>query len=95
MKFDRAVIEYRLGIATLWLAAVLMVGFLGLIHFAAISFLVPSWYDMHTADRIFAFMLIVPFALAADYFGYRYVKGRIDDSRWTAEIKREHESRNG
>ena len=95
MKFDRAVIEYRLGIATLWLAAVLMVGFLGLIHFAAISFLVPSWYDMHIADRIFAFMLIVPFALAADYFGYRYVKGRMDDSRWTAEIKREHESRNG
>jgi hypothetical protein len=94
MRFDWDDFDYRLGIALLWFVAFLLVVILAIFHLVAISFLVPSWFELDIVSRGFAFVLVGGFCVFADIVSYRYVKGRMDRSRWTAEIQREHESRN-
>ncbi len=94
MRFDGEEFEYRLGMAVLWVVAVLLVLILAVFHGVAISFLVPAWFELDIVSRGFAFVLVGGFCVFADIANYRYVKGRMDSSRWTAESKREHESRN-
>jgi hypothetical protein len=94
VRFDREIIEYRLGIATLWIAALLLFVILVTFHGVAISFLVPSWFELDIISRGFAFILIGSFCIWVDIMSYRHVKGHMDRSRWIAEIRRDRESRN-
>ena len=94
MKFDREIIEYRTGIAVLWMTAFLLLVVLAVFHFVAVSFLVPAWYELDPVSRGLAFAFIGSFCVWVDIMSFRYVKGRMERSRWTAEIAREHESRN-
>jgi|GEM_PF-1850176 hypothetical protein len=93
MKFDREDFDYRLGIGVLWITAFLLLFILALFHFVAVSFLVPSWFELDPVSRGLAFAIVGSFAVWVDIMSYRYVKGRMDRSRWTAEIAREHESK--
>jgi hypothetical protein len=94
MRFDRDDFDYRLGIAILWVTAAFLLAILTAFHLVAISFLVPSWFELDIVSRAIGFVLVGGFCIWIDIVSFRYVKGRMDRSRWTAQIKREHESRN-
>ena len=94
MRFDRENVEYRLGIAPVWLMVFLLLVVLLVFHGVAVSFLIPNWYEMSATGRGFGFLAVGGFSVWVDIVSYRYIKGQMDRSRWTAEIKREHESQN-